>query len=338
MPSYLIALGIVVASLIIARLVILFFERYIEGLAKKTDTKIDDYVLGVAKGPIYVILILLGLYSALVYIQFPRISVVIVAMKVVGIAIATWFSYKVLGFLIREYGHSLAMRTSSEIDDVLVPIAEKIARVTIVTMGILLVLDLLRIDITPMIAGMGIAGIAIAMAAQDTLSNVFSGFYLLMDRPFKIGDRIQLETGELCEVMGIGMRSTRLYNVIEHTQLTIPNSTISGMKVINVSAPDTKLKLAVPIGVAYGTDIDKVKAILMEIAKEAPDVLNDPPPSATFRNFGDFSLDLVLIVWIDDLRKKIDVLDYINTRIKKRFEEEGIEIPFPVRTVYLEKQ
>lgn len=337
-PNYLIALAIVLVSLVVARLVVLFFERYLEGLARKTETKIDDYVLRVAKTPIYIILVLLGLYFALAYIQFPWIGMVEVALKVAGIAMGTWLSFSILGVVIREYGHSLAMRTSSDIDDVLVPIAEKIARITIIIIGVLLVLDLLRIDITPMVAGMGIAGIAIAMAAQDTLSNVFSGFYLLMDRPFKPGDRIQLESGELCEVTSIGMRSTRLYNVIEHTQLTIPNKMLSGMKVVNVSAPDTKLKLAVPIGVAYGTDIDKVKKILLEIAKEAPNVLNDPPSSATFRNFGDFSLDLKLVVWIDDVKKKIEVLDHINCRIKERFEEEGIEIPFPIRTVYLEKE
>ncbi|MEE8167599.1 MAG: mechanosensitive ion channel domain-containing protein [Candidatus Hydrothermarchaeales archaeon] len=337
MANYLVALAIVLAAIVVSKLFLTFVERYVEEFAKKTDTKIDDFILRITKVPIYILLILLGIYFALAYVQFPWLSGIEGFFKVIGIVIVTWVGYSISSVIIREYGQSLASRTSTDIYDILVPVAEKITKITIIAIGILVVLDILRIDITPMIAGMGIAGIAIAMAAQDTLSNVFSGFYLMVDRPFAIGDRILLESGELCEVMNIGMRSTRLYNVIDHTQITIPNSGIANTRITNISAPDTKLKLAVPIGVAYESDIDKVKKILLEIADEAPHVLQKPPSSATFRSFGDSSLNLMLVVWIDDVKEKITVLDYINCRIKDMFEEEGIEIPFPIRTVYMQK-
>ena len=186
-----------------------------------------------------------------------------------------------------------------------------------------------------MLAGMGIAGLAVALAAQETLSNMFSGVYLMVDHPVRIGDRIILDSGELCEVQDIGLRSTKLYNIVEHTMIFIPNEILAKSKIVNISAPDIRLKVRFPIGVAYGTDIRKVKRILLEIAEEAPDVLDDPEPVVIFREFGDFSLNLLLILWIDDIRKKFDVIDYVNQRIDDRFKEEGIEIPFPIRTLYI---
>ncbi|MBU2617611.1 MAG: mechanosensitive ion channel, partial [Euryarchaeota archaeon] len=122
------------------------------------------------------------------------------------------------------------------------------------------------------------------------------------------------------------------------TLITIPNAELSKMKLTNISEPDIKLKLRIPIGVAYGSDIDKVKRVLLEIAKEAPDALDDPSPMVIFNEFADSSLNLLLIVWISDIKRKIMVVDYINSKIKKRFEEENIEIPFPIRTLYIQKE
>lgn len=126
-----------------------------------------------------------------------------------------------------------------------------------------------------------------------------------------------------------------MYNVIDSTLITIPNAELSKMKIVNISEPDIKLIVRIPIGVAYGSDINKVKGILLEITKEAPDVLNDPPPVVFFMEFADFSLNLLLIAWIGDVKKKLVVTDYLNCRIKERFEEENIEIPFPIRTIYM---
>ncbi|MDY6932308.1 MAG: mechanosensitive ion channel, partial [Halobacteriota archaeon] len=138
------------------------------------------------------------------------------------------------------------------------------------------------------------------------------------------------------EVRDIGLRSTRLYDVIDHAMITMPNSDVSNMKITNISMPDVKLKIRVPIGVAYGTDIELVKKILLEIAEEAPEVLNDPQPDVFFVDFGDSSLNFVLISWIGNVRRKMEVIDHINCKIKNRFEEEGIDIPFPIRTIYMQ--
>ncbi|MHC1585847.1 MAG: mechanosensitive ion channel family protein [Candidatus Syntropharchaeia archaeon] len=332
---YIKAGAILLLAFIAGKAIIRIFETYLERYAEKSETKIDDIIIGRLKIPLYIIILLLGLHFALKYIEFPWLSEVEILIKIMGVVIGTWVTYRITDDLIKEYGYALARKTKSEIDDVIVPVVEKISMIFIFLIGFLVILNILNIDITPMIAGMGIAGLAVALAAQDTLSNMFSGFYLMADQPFRLGERLILDTGELCEVKQVGLRSTRLYNIIEHTMITIPNAELAKMKIVNLSQPDVKLRVTIPVGVAYGTDIEKVKKILLEIAEEAPHVLDDPSPVTFFTEFADFSLNLILIVWIDNIRKKLDVIDYINRKINQRFEEEGIEIPFPVRTIYM---
>lgn len=201
----------------------------------------------------------------------------------------------------------------------------------------MVVLHILDINVIPLLAGMGIAALAFALAAQDSLSNMFSGFYLMVDRPFRIGDRLILGGGEIVEVRDVGIRSTKLYNVLEHTLVTVPNAELSRMTLTNISEPDIKFRLRVPIGVAYGSDVAKVKKTLLGVARATEGTLEDPVPIVIFEEFGDFSLNFQLVVWIQDVRKKFEVLDEINTEINKRFEEEKIEIPFPITTVHVRR-
>ncbi|MDY6966057.1 MAG: mechanosensitive ion channel [Halobacteriota archaeon] len=335
--DYLIAFLIVILTIMVARICIFIFERYLEKFAAKTKTRIDDIIIKAIKGPVYVVVTFLGIYIALSFVDFPYMDQAEMFFDILNVILLTWIAYRVSGIIIKEYGYSLADKTESQIDDVIIPVIDQIAQILIVIIGILVIFDLLGIKITPMLAGMGIAGIAVALAAQETLANTFSGFTLMVDRPFKLGDRIILDTGEICEVRDVGLRSTRLYNVIEHTLISIPNAELSKMKITNISAPDLKLKVKISIGVAYGSDIDKVKGILLDISEEAPEILNDPTPDVRFMEFDDCSLNLNLFVWISDIRKKIEVIDFVNCRIKERFEEENIEIPFPIRTVYMAK-
>ncbi|RLG32108.1 hypothetical protein DRN98_05780 [Methanosarcinales archaeon] len=333
--EYAVALLIILLTITVAKLIFYIFETYARRLTSNTKTKLDDLVIETIKKPIYLIILLVGTYFALSYIKFPWLFQFEILLKIVAVIIGTWVLIILFKRLIKDYGHELTKKTETRVDDVVVPVVERIGGIVIAIIGILIILDILEIEITPMLAGMGIAGLAVALAAQETLSNMFSGVYLLVDHPVKIGERIILDSGELCEVKDIGLRSTKLYNVVEHTMIFIPNEVLAKSKIVNISAPDIRLKVRFPIGVAYGTDVRKVRKILFEIAEEAPDVLNDPEPIVVFRKFGDSSLNLLLILWIGDIKKKFDVIDYVNQRIDDRFKEEGIEIPFPIRTLYM---
>lgn len=336
--QYIEALVIILLTLVGARMVMRFFEKYLEEFAARTKIKVADVIIKTIKGPLYILILLFGVNLALAIVKFPFLAQIGLIFKIIGALLGTWVVYNIVPALMKEYGRSMAKRTHTNIDEVIIPVLEKIVKLFFVIIGILLILNILEINITPMLAGMGIAGLAIALALQDTLSNMFSGFYMMIDHPFKLGDRIMLGEGELYEVKDVGMRSTRLYDIINHTIVTIPNSELSKMRLINLVEPDRRLKLRIPIGVAYGSDIDKVKRVLLEILKEATDVLDDPEPIVIFNEFADFSLNLILIVWIDDVTKKLKVIDQINSRIKERFEEENIEIPFPIRTLYIERK
>jgi small-conductance mechanosensitive channel len=336
--QYIEALVIILLTLVGARMVIHFFEKYLEEFTARTKMKVADVIIKTIKVPLYILILLLGVNIALVHVNFPFLAQIGLIFRIIGAILGTWVAYRIIPALMKIYGRSLAKRTKTNIDDVIIPVLEKIVKLFLLIIGILLILNILEINITPMLAGMGIAGIAIALALQDTLSNIFSGFYMMVDHPFKLGDRIMLGEGELYEVRDVGMRSTRLYDIINHTMVTIPNSEFSKMKLINLVEPDRRLKVRIPIGVAYGSDIGKVKRVLLEISKEATNVLDDPEPMVFFNEFDDFSLNLILIVWIDDVTKKLDVIDHINSRIKERFEEEHIDIPFPIRTLHMERK
>ncbi len=335
--QYIEALVTLLLTLVVARVVMRFFEKYLEEFAARTKIKGVDVLIKTIKGPLYILILFIGIHLALTIVKFPFLAQTGLVFRIIGAILGTWVVYNIVPALMQEYGHSIAKRTNTSVDQVVIPVLERIVKLFLLIVGILLILNILKINITPMLAGLGVAGLAIALALQDTLSNMFSGFYMMLDHPFKLGDRIMLGVDDLYEVRDVGMRSTRLYDIIYHTMVTIPNSELSKMKLPNLVEPDRRLKVRIPIGVAYGSDMTKVRRVLSEIAKGAPEVLDDPAPKIIFNEFDDFSLNLILIVWIEDATKKIDVIDHINSRIKERFEEENIEIPFPIRTLHMKR-
>ena len=246
------------------------------------------------------------------------------------ILIGAWIASVLLFNLINTYGRWLAQKTESDFDDRFIPLLEMAAKYLVWFVAFLLILATFRIDVTPFLAGAGIAGLAIALAAQDILGNFLSGAIITVDKPFAIGDRIQFEdlSGD---VISIGPRSTRI-RTPDSQVVTIPNQKITSNVVINYAMPDVKTKVRIPVPVAYGSDMKRVKEILLEIAREAaaktPWVLSDPAPSVYFLEFGESSLSTQLVLWVSHYDSAWDAKDYVNMRIDERFREEGIEIPF----------
>ena len=172
------------------------------------------------------------------------------------------------------------------------------------------------------------------MAAKDTLAHMISGFTLMLDRPFRIGDRIQLSGGQIGDVVDIGLRSTKI-KTMDNLLLIIPNSDLCNTMLINQAFPDASVKGRINIGVAYGSDVDKVKETLVATALDIESVLRDPPPESYFVSFGDSALNMALFFWVEEYSQLFAVTDRINLMILRRFNESGIEIPFPTRTIQL---
>jgi small-conductance mechanosensitive channel len=212
-----------------------------------------------------------------------------------------------------------------------------ITRIVVLAGAIFFLLSLWKINITPLLASAGIAGVAVALAAKETLSNFFGGITVLLDRPYKVGDYIVLDAGERGEVVEIGLRSTRIITR-DHVQVSIPNSIITNTKVINESAPEPRFRVRIRVGVAYGTDVDQVEEVLLSVSRDNPLVVTEPEPRVRFRTFGDSSLDFELLCWAHRPHDKGRIIHELNREIYKAFGRDGIVIPFPQRDVYMHSQ
>lgn len=235
------------------------------------------------------------------------------------------------------YAENFAQRTHTRFDDQAVSVFNRFAKVVFLFVALTIVFKRFNVEITGLLATAGIASLAFAFAAQDTLANMISGVILMFDRPFKRGDRITLPSGDLGDVIEIGLRSTKVMS-FDQTVIVIPNAALAKSTIVNHNAPDPKIRIRHSVGVAYGSDMHKVKSIIMDILRAHPDILDDPVQEVFFTEFGDSSLDLAIRFWITDYLERLRVVDEVNMAIKDRFEAENVEIPFPQRDVYIRAQ
>ncbi len=190
------------------------------------------------------------------------------------------------------------------------------------------------VDLTPLFASAGIAGIAVALAAKDTLANFFGGISIFVDRVFAVGDYIIIDDTDRGEVVDIGIRSTRI-KTRDDVLITIPNSILANAKIVNESAPQPRFRIRIPVGVAYGSDLDQVERVLLAVAAANPAVVEEPAPRVRLRRFGDSSVDFELLCWINDPAFKGLETHNLLRAVYTAFEREGITIPFPQRDVHL---
>jgi MscS family membrane protein len=322
-----IAAGLVVASIAYGII------RWLKKKAKATETQLDDIILLAIGTPLVVAIIALSIYFALTRYDLIPVSLggfsTSQMINAVYILLLAWIASVFFNNLIKTYGTVLAERTDSDLNR-LVPILLTMARYLIWFVAFLFLLSNFQVDITPLLAGAGIAGIALALAAQDILSNFLGSAIIAIDKPFRIGDRIKVDTF-FGDVMYVGARSTRI-KTMDNQIVTIPNSTITSNVVINYSMPDSTLKVRVPFSVAYGSDMDRVTEILLAICREAagktPWVLTDPAPSVYFLEFGESGINGQLLLWTTNYECEWDVKNWMIRQISRRFREEKIEMPF----------
>ncbi|HII77153.1 MAG TPA: mechanosensitive ion channel [Methanolinea sp.] len=339
MNGNLLAVIVSITGLVIA-LAIYGIVGWFRKKAEQTESQLDDILLAAFGTPAVVAVLVITFFLSLQVADLPAQFQFILDSKyvnVIWILLGAWIISTFIYTMIETYGHRIAAGTKTDLDDRMIALAQVASKYVIWFAAFLLVLYVLEIDITPFLAGAGIAGIALALAAQDFLSNFFGGAIIAVDKPFKINDRIMIDQ-YVGDVICVGARSTRI-KTLDNQIVTFPNKKIMDSYVINYAQPDMRMKVRVNVGVAYGSDIDKVREILMEIAKDAsrhyPFITEDPDPSVYFLEFGASSLNFQLVVWTNDFSMTWETKDVINTRIAKRFAEEGIEIPFPQMDVTL---
>ncbi|WP_298269308.1 mechanosensitive ion channel domain-containing protein [Geobacter sp.] len=303
-----------------------------------TRTDLDDRILRRVTPPTCLLVVLAGLYFAVKSLPLPeKVQVALSgAVFILNVVVVSNIAWRGIDELLEWYGTRLAERHGAGVDRQVIPPLEKLITIFLVGIALMVTLRHFNYDILSVVTALGIGSLAIGMAAKDTLANMISGFTLMVDRPFRIGDRVQLASGQWGDVSDIGLRTTKI-KTVDNTLLIIPNSELCNTTIINMAFPDIRAKGRVNIGVGYGSDVEVVKRILTETALEIGEVLRDPAPEAFFVSFGDSALNMSLFFWVEDYARVFATTDRINERIIIRFREEGISIPYPTRTVFLEK-
>ena len=331
------ALQTIVLFLLLAWLLDRLISGVVRRIAARTRTEMDDRILAILHRPLFASVALTGLYIAVFEFQLSAELLLNTKAAIQTILIVLWviFGFRLSQIVLSAMGRSeerfeLVQQTTE-------PLLKNAFAVLLFVAGIYAILLAWDINVTGLVASAGIVGLALSFAAQDTLANLFAGIAILTDRPYKLGDYIILDSGERGEVTHIGLRSTRLLTR-DDVEVSIPNSVMGNAKIVNeASGVPNQYRIRVAVGVSYGSDIDRVMEVLMEVGRGHEKTLGFPEPRVRFRQFGDSSLDFELLCWIADPGMRGMVVHELNCEVYKAFAEAGITIPFPQRDLYIKE-
>ena len=245
-------------------------------------------------------------------------------------------------FLLRSYSNYFVpvisdWLTVGKTDTQYGPLLEIMGSLLIIVFGITNFLSTYHVDFGVLLAGVGVVGLVIALAAQDTLSNFFSGILLLLDQGFKTGDMIYFNE-TYCLIRDIGLRSTKIYDIVNHVMIIIPNNSLANQNILNLTRPDRYYRIRVEVGVSYDSDPDHVEKLLLEVAEQNSDIEQDDPtrmPLVRFQDFGDSSLTFVLVAWINNVIKIRQINSDLHHQVFDKLKDAGVTIAFPQRDVHI---
>ncbi len=328
------ALLIVVGALIVGKILYWVFGGVLRKLTQKTKTKFDDIILDMVEEPIVFAITVAGIWFGLQRLVLPtKIELLITdSIQFLVVLSITWLIARLLESLFAHYLAPLADRSENSLDDQLLPIARKGVRSTVWIVGVIVALNNAGYEVTAVITGLGIGGLALAMAAKDTVSNVFGGFTIFTDRPFSLKDRVRVD-GYDGTIEEIGIRSTRL-RTLSGTLVTIPNAAFSGNSVENVSVEPSR-KIVLNLGLTYDTTpeaMEQAIAVLKERHEAAGGV--EEKIVVGFNGFGDFAMNILFIYYISKGADIVGTQTSINLEILKQFAAAGLEFAFPTQTLY----
>ncbi len=329
------SLGIFILSLVLAVVVRWSLRFVLLRLAQKTETEVDDILIRTVKKVATYSIPIIGLMVALTPLDLQtsvpdRILFSLLAVLLMRGAIS------LIDDMSKSLEETWQERTESSLDKGLLPLLRKVLKMSVAILGVLIILGKWEVQIGPLLGALGIGGLAIALALNSSLSNVFSGIQLILDRSINVGDKVQLESGEVGVVLDIGLRTT-LMQTYDNEVISLPNSQLANARIKNYTKPDATIRVGVNFAVAYGSDVSEVKGVVLDAISQLDDILQEPGPQVLFLNMGDFSLDMCGRVWVDNYGKqfarKLEMTELIYNTLKKS----GIEIPFPTHTVYMKQ-
>lgn len=324
----------------------LLWHRLLSPLISRTDTELDEIILSPTRTVVLWGLFLLGIYYSVGSIESVRSRAELVGLmeKVLRVGwalLAVWAAVRLLRGLTAWYVRKAAKHPEKPRDIASqATFVQRTLTIVVLVLGVLYVLRAAGVDITPLVASGAIGGLAVALALQDTLSNLFGGFFVSVDRPVRVGDFIKLESGQEGYVDEIGWRHTKV-RLLANNVVVIPNSKLSQMIITNYFLPLQEMSVPVPCGVSYDSDLQRVEEVAIDVAKQVmqrvPGSSTDWTPVVRWKEFGDFAISFVTVLRVKEFTAQYVLQSEFIKALHRRFNQEGIEIPFPIRTVIMKQ-
>lgn len=344
--------AIIFLSIIAAKFSSFLSKKIAQPYVKKTPTKQDDELVKIIGWGIFRLVIIAGIFASLgifendwlflIGIKSTVISVhpyVAILTKILDVLLFLYFvltlviiSFKLVVVLLDWYSESIDGGENRNLSGSLFPLIKKVAKVIIFLIAVVAVLSKFNVNISGLLVSLGVGSLAVALAAQETLSNMISGFAIMIDRPFRIGDRIRYADNKTGDVMEIGIRSTKILD-FDHNIVVIPNNEIVKSHITNLTYPTAETRVVIEVDVAYGTDINKVKNLLIGIVQNDEDIIQEIPPEVYLINFADSSIVLRLTFRTNNYKNVFEIQCRTREKIYETFRRENIEIPFPQRNI-----
>ena len=328
--------GVVAIFVFIGYVVRVFILNGLEQIFSQAENKIDDLILVSIRKHIPSWFLMLGVYSAAHWIQLPS-GFISFAEKICVISFFISFSMAFSHFLIalfRSYSATVSVSLPTT------TLTENLIRIIVFGLGLLLILSNLGISIAPLLTALGVGSLAVALALQDTLSNLFSGIYIILNRQIQIGDYIRLESGQEGYILDIGWRSTKMRE-LPNNIILVPNVKLSQLIVTNYHQPEKAMTITFQVGVSYESNLEKVEKVTVEIArqvlKEVQGGVEDFEPIIRYHTFGDSSINFIVVLKVQEFTDRYLVTHEFIKKLHQTFQQQQIIIPFPHQVVRVEK-
>ena len=313
----------------------IIFSR-IHRFAKKTQWQGDEVIISAMRGAPILLFGILGFYSALAYLPLkPAIETLSqkALLVIIIFAVTLVIARLAAGFIRLQSSKTAGALPSASL-------FINLTRIVVFIVGILIILQSLGISITPLITALGIGGLAVALALQPTLSNLFAGIQIIISKQLETGDYVELDSGAKGYVTDISWRNTTIRE-LPNNLIVVPNAKLADSIVKNFNRPQKEMSVLVDVGVSYNSDLEKVEQVTLDVAKKVVQELQEGKsefePFLYYKEFADFSINFTVIFRVHEYVNKFRARHEFIKRLHKRYKQEGIEIPFPIRTVHLKQ-
>jgi small-conductance mechanosensitive channel len=327
---------IVLGSLVLGIFFQVIFARYFKTLAEKTKWQWDDMLMeSIGRFPLY-LCVLAGCYFSLNF----ALALEPTYKDTIRDLLGTLIVIAVTVMVARIVSGSVASVTGSSKGKVATTtLIANGSKLLVYLVGLIIIMQNLDIQITPIVTALGLGGLAVALALEDTLNNLFCGVQIVVSRFVRVGDYVKLETGHEGYITDIKARNTTIRSFPDRNRIIVPNSKMASSIVINYSLPERNLWVIITAGVAYDSDLEKVEKVTLEVAREVVEAveggLSEQEPVFLYDEFADSSINFTLRVFVNRFRDQFKIKHEFIKRLHKRYEKENIEIPFPIRTIHM---